>query len=80
MADINNPRKGDNFYFRRIRCTVIGTTLKPGGVNADEAVVQIETIAGTPYTFLYSASGRYLTEKAVPIFGKWPVMQGPQKE
>ena len=73
MADVNNPRKGDTFYFYRTRCTVIGTTLKPGGVNAGEALVQIETAAGTPYMFFYNQSARYLSEKAVSIFKKWPL-------
>lgn len=73
MVDIHNPKKGDKFYFYRSRCTVMGETLKPGGGNLDEAVVQIETAQGTPYTFLYTLSARYLSEKPVPLFGKWPL-------
>jgi len=73
MADVNNPKKGDNFYFHRTRCTVMGETLKPGSGNIAEAVVQIETVSGTPYTFLYTLSARYLSEKPTPYFKKWPL-------
>lgn len=74
MADVNNPSEGDTFYFLgRTRCTVIGETLRPGNGNIDEAVVQIETAQGTPYTFLYTKSARYLSEKQIPIWKKWPL-------
>lgn len=73
MADVHNPKKGDKFYFKRTPCTVIGETLKPGDGNLSEAVVQIETAAGTPIVFLYTESARYLSVKPVAYFGKWPL-------
>lgn len=74
MADVNNPKVGDTFYYLgRTRCTVIGETLKPGDGNKDEALVQIETVSGTPITFLFKTAPRYLSEKQIPIWKKWPL-------
>lgn len=64
---------GDKLYYNRTRCEVTGSTLKGGGVNMDEALLQIETAQGTPIVMLYKTAGRYLTEKPVPYFGKWPL-------
>lgn len=61
------------FYLGRTRCTVMAETLKPGGVNADEAIIQIETAQGTPITFLYKFADRYLSETQIPIWKKWPL-------
>lgn len=74
MADVNNPKKGDIFYYLgRTRCRVIGETLNPGDGNKAEAVVQIETVSGTPVTFLYTAAGRYLSATQIPFYKKWPL-------
>ena len=74
MADVNNPRVGDTFYWLgRTRCTVIAETLKGGGVNIDEAVVQVETVSGTPYVFLYKTSARYISAKHIGFLKKWPL-------
>ena len=74
MADVNSPRIGDTFYWLgRTRCEVVAETLKGGGVNLDEALVQVETVSGTPYLFLYKTSARYLSAKQIPIFKKWPL-------
>ena len=73
MADVHNPKKGDKFYFNRTRCEVRGETLKPGDGNLSEAIVAIETVSGTPHTFLYTDSARYLSEKPTPLFKKWPL-------
>ena len=79
MADPHNPHKGDKFYFKRTPCTVIGETLKGGGVNLDEAIVQIETAAGTPIVFLYTESARYLSVKPIAYFGKWPLTKAASR-
>lgn len=76
MANVNpsSPKAGDTFYYLgRTRCTVIGETLKPGGVNMEDAIVQVETVSGSPITFLYTASARYLSEKPIPFYKKWPL-------
>ena len=74
MADVNNPKVGDIFYYLgRTQCTVVAETLKPGGVNASEALVQIETVSGTPIIFLYSTSGRYLSTTKRPFYKSWPL-------
>lgn len=73
MADVNNPRKGDTFYYLgRTQVTVIDETLKGGGVNMDEALVQVETKQGTPYLFLYKHSARYLSTKRSGFLESWP--------
>ncbi len=74
MADVNNPKVGDTFYYLgRTRCTVVAETLKGGGVNMDEALGQIETVSGTPVVFLFKTASRYLSEKQIPIWKKWPL-------
>ena len=74
MADVKNPRVGDTFYWLgRTRCEVVAETLRPGDGNKDEAVVQVETVSGTPYLFLYKTSARYLSAKHIGYFKKWPL-------
>lgn len=74
MADVKNYKVGQTYYLLgRTKCTVIAETLKGGGVNADEALIQVETVSGTPYTFLYKTADRYLSEKQIGLFKKWPL-------
>lgn len=75
MADVNNPKEGDTFYYLgRTKCKIVGDTLKPGGVNIDEALVQIETASGTPIVFLYKTAPRYLSATQIPFYKKWPLL------
>lgn len=74
MANPNSPKVGDIFYLLgRTKCEVIAETLKGGGANIDEALVQIETVQGTPFTFLYKTSARYLSETKIPLMKSWPL-------
>ena len=75
MPNPQSPKTGETFYYLgRTRCTVVGTTLKPGGINIDEAVVQIETVPqGTPHVFLYSTSARYLSAVKISWMKPWPL-------
>ncbi len=72
MANANAPKVGDEFfYLGRTRCTVNGSTLKPGGINSDEALIEIKTVQGTPHTFLYMNAPDYLSEKQLSLFERW---------
>lgn len=72
MANVKHYKVGETyFYLGKTRCQIVGETLKPGGVNADEAIIQIETVQGTAITFLYKLADRYLSEKQVPFLQKW---------
>ena len=74
MANVNAPKVGDEFfYLGRTRCTVNGSTLEPGGVNADKALIEIKTVQGTPHTFLYKNAPQYLSEKQIGFLQKWPL-------
>lgn len=74
MADVNNPKKGDTFYYLgRTRCKIVAENLKGGGVNLDEALVQIETAQGTPIVFFYKTAPRYLSATQIPFYKKWPL-------
>lgn len=73
MADVNSPKVGDVFYYLgRTQSTVVAETKQGGGVN-DDALVQIETVSGTPIVFLYSTAGRYLSTTKRPWYKSWPI-------
>jgi hypothetical protein len=53
---------------------VVHNTLQPGGVNAQEAVVWIETKQGTPIAIPVLEQDRYLTtEPPKKAFKLWPL-------
>lgn len=67
------------FYLGSTPCTIMGETLEAGGVNKDTAIIQIETVSGTPITFLYKLAYRYLADKKKRMFEKWEPKE-PSKE
>lgn len=74
MPDVKQYKVGETyFYLGRTRCTIEAETLKGGGANADDAIIQIRTAQGTPVVFLYKTADRYLSEKQIGIFQKWPL-------
>lgn len=64
---------GDEYYFGRTRCKIEAENLKPGGVNLDDALIQIRTVSGTPYVFFYKTAHLYLSKTKPPLFKKWPL-------
>ncbi|MCE7922250.1 MAG: hypothetical protein DYG98_04275 [Haliscomenobacteraceae bacterium CHB4] len=76
MATVLNYHVGDELTYKpgNARVKVIHSTLKPGGVNADEATVWVETKLGTPIAIPYAKQDRYLTtEPPLPKPKKWPL-------
>lgn len=76
MADVKKYQVGDELTYKtgNARVKVIHTTLKPGGVNADEATIWIETKLGTPIAIPVAQQDRYLTTEApLPKPKKWPL-------
>jgi hypothetical protein len=61
------------YYLGRTRCTVEAETLKGGGANIDEAVLQVRTANGTPILMLYKTAENYLSEKRIGLLQKWPL-------
>lgn len=74
--EIHKYKKGDKPTYKpgNAVVTVIHTTLKGGGVNADEAIVWIETKQGTPVAIPVAEQDRYLTtEPPLSAPKKWPL-------
>lgn len=70
-------RKGQTLTYKpgNAVVTVTHNTLKPGGGNADEATVWIETKAGTPISIPVAEQDRYLTTEPPKkgFLAKWPL-------
>lgn len=76
MADVVKYHVGDKLTYKpgNAQVTVIHNTLKAGAVNADEAIVWIETKQRTPIAIPVAQQDRYLTtEKPLPSPKKWPL-------
>lgn len=78
MENVIRYKAGDELTYKpgNSRVKVIHSTLKPGGVNADEATLWVETKAGTPISIPVAEQDRYLTtEKPLPFYKKWPLQK-----
>lgn len=75
MPDIKNYKAGDVLYYLgRTKCTVIANTLKPGGVNADEAVLFLATEQGGSVVVPVAFQERFVSEIKIPFLRKWPLV------
>lgn len=76
MSDIIKYKPDTELTYKpgNARVKVIHNTLKAGGINADEAVVWIETKQGTPVAIPVAQQDRYLTtEPPLTVGKKWPL-------
>lgn len=76
MENIIRYKEGTELTYKpgNSRVKVIHSTLKAGGVNADEATIWVETKQGTPIAIPVAEQDRYLTtENPLPFYRKWPL-------
>ena len=74
MADVKKYGKGETlWYLGRTRCTVVHNTLKPGGVNADEATLFLKTASGSSVAIPVVEQEQFVSEHQISFFKKWPL-------
>ena len=61
------------FYLGRIKCTVLSNTLKPGGINVDEALIFLQSAQGSSVVVPVEHQEKFLAEKQLPLFKTWPL-------
>lgn len=70
MADY---KVGQEYWYGRTRCKIEAENLKGGGVNLDDALIQIRTANGSPVVLFYKTAHLYLSETRPSLFKKWPL-------
>lgn len=74
MADVKKYKEGDVvYYLGRTKSTVLGNTLKPGGINADEAVLFLKTAQGSSVVVPVAHQEEFISEKQIGILQRWPL-------
>ena len=73
MADVKKYGKGETlWYLGRTRCTVVHNTLKPGGVNADEAILFLKSASGSSVAIPVIEQEQFVSEKQISFLKSWP--------
>ena len=74
MAEIKKYKKGDVvYYLGRTRATVLGNTLDPGGINADEAVLFLKTAQGSSVVVPVAFQDEFISEKQIKVWQRGPL-------
>ncbi len=80
MADVKKYSKGDILYYLgRTKCEVVRNTLKPGGVNADEAVLFLKTVSGSCVAIPVAEQEEFVTETKISFMKPWPPTPTPTR-